>query len=43
MTRTARVVSPVPVGSEAAPFSQAVTIGLFVAALGILIYILKAK
>ena len=43
MIRTARVVSPVPVGPEAGPFSQVVTIGLFVAALGILIYILKAK
>lgn len=43
MTRTARVVSAVPAASDGGPFSQAVTIGLFVAALGILFYILKAK
>lgn len=43
MTRTARVVSAMPAGPEAAPFSQALTVGMFVAAVGILIYILKAK
>lgn len=43
LTRTARVASAVPTGPEAAPFSQALTIGMFVAALGILIYILKSK
>ncbi len=42
-TRTARVVSAVPASPEAGPFSQVVTISLFVAALGILLYILKAK
>ena len=43
MTRTARVVSTVPAGSERGPFSQVVTVAMFAAALGILIYILKAK
>lgn len=43
LTRTARVVSALPAAPEAGPFSQVVTIGLFVAALGILVYILKAK
>lgn len=43
MTRTARVVSTVPGAPQAQPFPQVVTIGLFVAALGALIYILKAK
>ena len=43
LTRTARVTPTVPGGSEAGPFSQQVTIALFVAALGLLFYILKAK
>lgn len=43
LTRTARVVSAMPVGPEGGPFSQVLTIGLFIAALGIFIYILKAK
>ncbi len=43
LTRTARVTPAVPGRSEAGPFSQALTIGLFIAALGILIYVLKAK
>lgn len=43
VTRTALVASAVPAGPEAGPFSQVVTIGLFIAALGILLYVLKAK
>ena len=43
LTRTFRVTSAVPSRPEAGPFSQVVTIGLLIAALGLLIYILKAK
>lgn len=43
LTRTARVTSAVPGRPEAGPFSQQVTIALLVAALGLLVYIIKAK
>ncbi len=45
LTRTARVsiTVPGPTGSASAPFSQAVTIVLFVTALGLLVYIIRAK
>lgn len=43
LTRTTRVTPAVPGRPEAAPFSQVGTVALFVAALGLLIYVLKAK
>jgi uncharacterized protein YjbI with pentapeptide repeats len=45
LTRTARVSTtvPGPTVSASAPFSQAVTIVLFVMALGLLVYIIRAK
>lgn len=43
LTRTARVTAMMPSRAEKAPFSQAVTVGLFLMALGALLYILKAK
>ena len=45
LTRTARVSTtvPGPTASASAPFSQAVTIVLFVMALGLLVYIIRAK
>jgi len=43
LNRTARVTPTVPGRPEAGPFSQEVTIVLLVAALGLLMYILKSK
>ncbi len=43
LTRTARVTASMPSRADAAPFSQVVTIGLFLMALGALFYIIKAK
>ncbi len=43
LTRTARVTPAVPGRSEAGPFSQVLTIGFLIAALGSLIYVLKSK
>lgn len=43
LTRTARVTPVIPGPSQAGPFSQVLTIVLLMAALGSLIYVLKAK
>ena len=43
LTRTARVTTTTPGQAEASPSSQALTIALFVMALGLLLYIIKAK
>lgn len=43
LIRTARVTSVIPGRQEAGPFSQQVTIVLLIAALGLLVYILKSK
>lgn len=43
LTRTTRVTATLPGRADRAPFSQAVMVGLFLMALGALLYIIKAK
>ncbi|MBI4001622.1 MAG: pentapeptide repeat-containing protein [Nitrospira defluvii] len=43
LTRTARVTATTPGRAEASPSSQTLTIALFVMALGLLLYIIRAK